>query len=188
MKKAVGRLIIGLIIVGVLSFLIGSIVDRYTTIVLPDNMSDFQFNIITITTVFAGFSFSVLGVLISLSSTKVMKKLEETSELQKSCDILSYSIVVFMVTFFFALFFVLGIIDFLELNFMLKRWIPFSIELGYLLFGIFLFLFSVYRMAYMMYYIFSDSKNNAKKKVDGYIHDSKIIKENMKNFNENNEW
>ena len=66
----------------------------------------------TIVSVFAGFSFSVLGLLISLASTKLMKKLEQTNILSSNCRIIIWSIVMFMGSFFMSLYFLVGIDQF----------------------------------------------------------------------------
>lgn len=102
MKKILPKLAIELFIVGIASSIIGYNSIKYNILSLPVSISmlDFQLNIITIVTVFAGFSFSVLGLLISLSATKIMEKLIETSILEESCKIITKSIIVFMLTFF----------------------------------------------------------------------------------------
>ena len=187
MKKTLGRLIIELLIASILSVIIGTIVDKCTNITIPDDMQNFQFNIITITTVFAGFSFSVLGVLISLSSTSVMERLKETSELKTSCNVITDSIVFFMVTFFWALFFILGFEQPFIAIFRIRKGYLFSVEMGHLLYGIILFLRSVYRMAYMIHYIFSDSQRKADKELKDFSASVKNIKKEMENFKSNSD-
>ena len=78
MKKILPRLVIELLLVGIISSIIGHYSIKYNIVSLPApiTMLDFQLNIITIVTVFAGFSFSVLGLLISLSSAKIMEKFQ----------------------------------------------------------------------------------------------------------------
>ena len=93
-------------------YIVGYGLINYNVISLPKDMVDYQFNIVTIVSVFAGFSFSVLGLLISLASTKLMKKLEQTNILSSNCRIIIWSIVMFMGSFFMSLYFLVGIDQF----------------------------------------------------------------------------
>lgn len=187
MRKALIRFIFELLFAGIASGVIGTIAIRYNIIDIPQNMSDFQTNIITIVTVFAGFSFSVLGLLISLSATRLMEKLVETSELEKSCIIITKSIIVFMLTFFFALYFASEIYLFMKDMLGLQENIPYSIELGYLLFGIVIFLCSVYRMTYMLKFIFAENKKDVPKKIEKFNEAVSKFNEDKQNFIEDDE-
>lgn len=184
MKKILPKLVIELFIVGIASNIIGYNSIKYNILSLPASISmlDFQLNIITIVTVFAGFSFSVLGLLISLSAAKIMEKLIETSILEESCKIITKSIIVFMLTFFFALYFISGIYLFIERILNLSRVLMYSLEVGYLLLGIIIFLRSVYRMVYMLHYIFADNKKNVATKKQEYEQAENIIISKMENF------
>lgn len=189
MKKILPKLIVELLLVGILSNIIGYYSIKYNIISLPIpiSMLDFQLNIITIVTVFAGFSFSVLGLLISLSSAKIIEKLSETSILEESCKIITKSIIVFMLTFFLALYFISGAYLFIEKTINLNRSFIYSLEVGYLLFGIIIFLHSVYRMVYMLHYIFADNKKNVSEKKQKYEESENMIINKMKHFHDTDE-
>lgn len=186
MKKILPRLVIELLLVGIISSIIGHYSIKYNIVSLPApiTMLDFQLNIITIVTVFAGFSFSVLGLLISLSSAKIMEKLSETSILEESCKIITKSIIVFMLTFFVALYFISGIYLFIENTLNLNRSLIYSLEIGYLLLGIIIFLHSVYRMVYMLHYIFKDNQKDVITKKQVYEEAENVILNEMNDFHD----
>lgn len=189
MKRILPGLVIELLLVGIISSIVGYYSIKYNILSLPEpiTMLDFQLNIITIVTVFAGFSFSVLGLLISLSSAKIIEKLSETSILEESCKIITKSIIVFMVTFFLALYFISGIYLFIEKTVNLNRSLIYSLEVGYLLLGIIIFLHSVYRMVYMLHYIFTDNKKEVVTKRQEYEETQNIIISKMEKFHDTDE-
>lgn len=147
---------------------------NYNVIAMPEDMIEYQFNVVTIVTVFAGFSFSVLGLLISLASTRLMKKLEQTNILSNNCRIIIYSIVMFMVSFFMALYFLLGIDQFVLNTFKEVDMIKhinnqvYVVGLEYLITGVMFFLVSVHKMSYMVSNIFADVQKAADKKVQAF--------------------
>lgn len=79
--------------------------------IIPDSteMVDFQFGIITVSTVFAGFSFTVLGMLLGMFSETVSKKLQNTSIVTNKSKKLKKSITHFCVSGLLSLVFILGI-------------------------------------------------------------------------------
>lgn len=44
-----------------------------------EELVDYQFNLFTVSSVFAGFSFTTLGILLGMSSEKVMERLQNTT-------------------------------------------------------------------------------------------------------------
>lgn len=174
------RNIVGVLIMVILPYAIAFICQKNSIVNVPgeNSMLDFQFNIITIVSVFAGFSFTVLGLLISMSSTDAMEKLRETNILSNSCKVITNSIIFFLLSFFVSLYYVLGINNYLR---KLVRAVKGSIALfeqidqilflyGILLMiiGILLFAFSVYKMVVLMNYIFNDNKKRVQKTLKDY--------------------
>ena len=58
-----------------------------------DKMVEFQFNMITVSTVFAGFSFTVLGILLGMFSEPMMEKLKDTSIVTRKSKKLMRSVI-----------------------------------------------------------------------------------------------
>lgn len=69
----------------------------------------------------------------------------------------------------------------------LSRVLMYSLEVGYLLLGIIIFLRSVYRMVYMLHYIFADNKKNVATKKQEYEQAENIIINKMENFGDTDE-
>lgn len=161
--------------------LIGLLNSQYKFINIPNDMRNYQFSIVTITSVFAGFSFSVLGLLLSLQATDPMKRFSETNIISDNCKLITQSIVYLLLSFFISLYFILGLNQVLltkEINSIL-----FIVGIGYLFCGVLAFSFSVRQMVKLMNYIFKDSKLNAEKKVNAYLKEKEKIN-HSKNCNE----
>ena len=60
-----------------------------------DKMVEFQFNTITVSTVFAGFSFTVLGISLGMFSEPMMEKLKDTSIVTQKSQKLMRSVIYF---------------------------------------------------------------------------------------------
>ena len=78
-----------------------------------ENMMEFQFNLITVSTVFAGFSFSVLGMLMGMYSQPLMQKLGDTTIVTNKSINIKKSIFYFCVSGAVSLFYILGIDSFI---------------------------------------------------------------------------
>lgn len=171
---------INMVITAILLFIVAFICQTYNIVSVPDKngMLDFQFNIITIASVFAGFSFTVLGLLISLSTTEAMVRLQETNILSNSCRVITKSIIFFLLSFFVSLYYVLGLSDFFRSiakavkgNIQLFEKIDqtlFLYGVFLMIVGICLFALSVYKMVVLMNYIFNDNKKEVAKKLANY--------------------
>ena len=72
-------IIVGLLIINYLNNKV-----EFLRIPESEKMIEYQFNLITVSTVFAGFSFTILGLLIGLNGEKLLKKLEGTSILSRN--------------------------------------------------------------------------------------------------------
>lgn len=86
------------LILEILLFCITIFVTKKAGIIfMPDEekMVDFQFDMITVSTVFAGFSFTVLGMLLGMFSEPMMKKLKDTSIVTRKSKKLMRSVMYF---------------------------------------------------------------------------------------------
>ena len=85
--------------VGKIAFvvLITCIIQRIRLINMPDpqQMEDFQFNLITVSTVFAGFSLTVLGMLLGMFSEPIVEKLQDTNIITRKSSKLMNSVIAF---------------------------------------------------------------------------------------------
>lgn len=102
-------IIVGLLIINYLNNKV-----EFLRIPESEKMIEYQFNLITVSTVFAGFSFTILGLLIGLNGEKLLKKLEGTSILSRNGRNLFTSVIFFCVSCFISLGFVLNINSFFE--------------------------------------------------------------------------
>jgi hypothetical protein len=77
-KKILQKPISKILVAGVLFYVFYMVNKNKGLLSIPikeEDMKNYQFNLITIDTVFAGFSFTVLGMLISFASTEMMQQL-----------------------------------------------------------------------------------------------------------------
>jgi len=84
--------------------------EKYHLIVTSyGDMVGYQFNIFTISTVFAGFAFTSLGTLLGMSSENLMIKLKDTTVITDKSKIIVESLLYFCMSGFISLFYVVGI-------------------------------------------------------------------------------
>ena len=117
-------------------------------IVIPDSdhMVDRQIALITISTVFAGFSFTALGLLLGLSSEKLIEKIRRTDIIIKKVNRIVMSIVFFVLSVIVSLCYILGIQEFLFVDteyYDVANAIIYVVGIGFLIFGIGYFVYSV---------------------------------------------
>lgn len=96
-------------VVKIALFILILILERKIGIIsVPCNneMIDYQFGLITISTVFAGFSFTVLGLLLGMFSEPVIKKLQGTTIVTDKSKKLMISIFYFCISGLVSLFFI----------------------------------------------------------------------------------
>jgi len=150
--------------------------NKFQIMQVPVDAVNYEFNLITIVTVFAGFSFSVLGLILSLSTSDIIKKLEETNLISDNCRVIYRSIISFIISFFLSLYFIVGIdafiSDFIIQNngniyfFLIARSVVFVFGICYMIRGIILFMISVKKMVGLMNYIFASNMKKAQKKIE----------------------
>lgn len=77
--------------------LITFVIQKVKLINMPNSeqMDDFQFNLITVSTVFAGFSLTVLGMLLGMFSEPMAEKLKDTSIVTRKSSKLMNSVMAF---------------------------------------------------------------------------------------------
>lgn len=133
-----------------ISVIIGLINYKYNMIGMPgpDDMVPRQIDFITISTIFAGFSFTTMGLLLGLSSEKMMKKIENTNIVMDKIQRIIDSIIFFMMSVAVSMLFVLGVnqIFFEEDKNLLVDNILYFLCVGYLIGGIVYFVRSVYEL------------------------------------------
>lgn len=133
-----------------ISVIIGLINYKYKMIGMPgpDDMVPRQIDFITISTIFAGFSFTTMGLLLGLSSEKMMRKIENTNIVMDKIQRIIDSIIFFMMSVAVSMLFVLGVnqIFFEEDKNLLVDNILYFLCVGYLIGGIVYFVRSVYEL------------------------------------------
>ena len=123
----------------ILLIILGNLCLYFNIIRIPEDIVNTQFNLLTVSTVFAGFSFTVLGLIISLSDTSVLKNLKETSFLRSYCSIVVRSIAYFLISAAISLYFILEIHIWIE-SFFKKDITDYTVNFPYVLGILFLLL------------------------------------------------
>ena len=98
-------------------FSVVAIIDKrqhYFLIPAQEKMIDTQTNLFTICSVFAGFSFSILGLIMGVFSEKVIEKLKGTTLVERKCNCIMQSIIYFCISGFISLIFISGLNIYLE--------------------------------------------------------------------------
>lgn len=93
-----------------------AIINLFTNIIsIPadSDMIDFQFSILTVSTVFVGFSFTALGMLLGFASDKLVESLKNTDFMLKNSSKLVLSIIFFSVSIIISLGYIIGIDKFM---------------------------------------------------------------------------
>jgi len=159
----------GIIFISLFCVIFSWINEKYHLIVTSyTDMVGYQFNVFTISTVMAGFSFTSLGTLLGLSSETLMKKLENTTIIINKSQRIVGSLLCFCASGLISLFFVIGLDNLLGRALMkidINNWqmiINFIFLLGlvFLGAGIVYFIWSVYEIYDLIVRIYSC---NAKK-------------------------
>ena len=87
---------------------IANVKKNYFIIPSQESMLNTQSNLFTICSVFAGFSFSILGLIMGIFSEKIIQKLKGTTLIHRKCVCIVKSIVYFCVSGFVSLVFMVG--------------------------------------------------------------------------------
>lgn len=166
--------------VGKIAFvvLITFVIQRIKLINMPDpeQMEDFQFNLITVSTVFAGFSLTVLGMLLGMFSEPLVEKLKDTNIITRKSSKLMNSVIAFCGSGIVSLLFIVRVDQFIggagkEL---FNKIIEYSFVLGIVLMaiGIIYFISSTIGVFQLISKIYT-------KKIDDYKEKEKVYKEEL---------
>lgn len=142
-------------------------------------MSDRQVDFITISTVFAGFSFTALGMLLGLSSEKLIEMIRNTSIITSKVSRIITSIIFFILSVMISMFFILGLNDSIFGNtsyFNNANCFIYVLGIGYLILGIIYFICSVYELYDLISKIYYFNNKNVSNQISK-------AKEEMKNCN-----
>lgn len=148
----------------VLLIVIAFINIRFNFVIIPTNdiMVERQIDFITINTVFIGFSFTALGLLLGLSSEKLIERIKDTTIIMDKVRIIT-SIEFFVMSVVISLFFVLGLdiflfkkVAYLSLadNFL------YILGVGYFIIGMIYFIYSVYELYDLIKRVYRFNANN----------------------------
>ena len=197
MKKILQKPISKILVAGVLFYVFYMVNKNKGLLSIPikeEDMKNYQFNLITIDTVFAGFSFTVLGMLISFASTEMMQQLKETHILTNQCNNIADSIIMFIISSIISLWFIFAMysnsiywicdnIEISQLHIKIVE-ILFTLEIGYLLYGILLFAISVKGMVMLMRKIFEKDIRNGESKAKKFLIAAEMQRKNMNKYKE----
>lgn len=159
-----------IVVVSLILVMIALLNIKFSYISVPDSnsMSDRQIDFITISTVFAGFSFTALGLLLGLSSEKLIERIKNTSIIAGKVNRIITSIIFFILSVVISLFFVLGINESIFGNTSLldgaNRFI-YVIGVGYLISGIAYFVYSVYELYDLIKRVYSFNRSNTSSQI-----------------------
>lgn len=82
---------------------------KYQLIALPlDDMVNYQFNLFTISSGLAGFSFTTLGILLGMGSEVLIEKLKDTEIVTSKCRTIAQSLFFLCTACVAALYFIVG--------------------------------------------------------------------------------
>lgn len=156
---------------------------KYFVIPNQENMIDTQSNLFAICSVFAGFSFSILGLVMGVFSEKLIEKLKGTTLIQRKCSCIAQSIIYFCISGFVSLIFMLGFNIYLS-EVTDKRELVNNVlyinGMGFLLLGMIYFMMAVKNLFMIIekIYGFNDKSFNDKK--ERYNESKKKIAEKRK--------
>lgn len=163
---------------------------KFFTIPLSEKMTSQQIDYITISTVFAGFSFTTLGLLFGLSSEKLIEKIKNTSIIMNKAGRIICSIVFFILSVVVSLFFVLGLNDSLITNAKVVLVVDsmlYVLGVGYLIGGIAYFIFSVYELYDLIKRVYNYSKKETNQKIVAAKAEMEATRKKMRDVEEDNE-
>ena len=149
-------------------------------------MIDYQFNFFTSITVLAGFSFTALGILLSLNNDYVMKQLKNTAILNSLYLNLLKSICFLVCSSMISLIFIWNIFETENIRLAL-----YSIECFLVILGIGYFLVAIFVMGKILKKMFPKNKTQKDRNKKEFDQAKKRVKEHRQRINdteENDEW
>ena len=149
----------------------------------PGQMEDFQFNLITVSTVFAGFSLTVLGMLLGMFSEPMIEKLKDTNIITRKSSKLMNRVIAFCGSGIVSLLFIVRGDQFISGvgEELFNKIIEYSFVLGIVLMaiGIIYFISSTIGVFQLISKIYT-------KKIDDYKEKEKVYKEELEKAKKKN--
>ena len=144
---------------------------------IRSKIEDYQIDFITISTVFAGFSFTILGIMLGLSSEELIKRINRTEIIINQVKTIVTSIILFMLSVAFSIIFVLGLdISIITLLYqhgvcgmetlVIMDSILYIVGIGYLISGIAYFTISVREFYKLIVHIYNYNRHKSNKKIE----------------------
>lgn len=162
---------------------VGNIKLDFISIPESTEMISIQMDYITISTVFAGFSFTALGMILGLSSEKLIEKIKNTNIIMDKVGRIILSIVFFILSVSISLIFVLGINDFwgkYEKIIPITDNILYILGVGYMIIGIGYFVYSVYELYDLLKRIYGYNKIASTKKIEAIKDEMERTRQKMR--------
>ncbi len=164
----------------------------FITVPKSEAMISRQLDYITISTVFAGFSFTALGLLLGLSSEKLIEKIKNTNIIMDKVGRIMNSIVFFILSVGVSLFFVLGLnsslIGLLISNrniLLIVDSILYVFGVGYLIVGIVYFIYAVYELYDLVKRVYGYNKKDTNQKISIVKTELEVARKKMRDIEEN---
>ena len=163
------RIVLG-VVYSILLLAIACINVNLNFIIIPtsDEMVSRQIDYITISTVFSGFSFTALGLLLGLSSEKLIEKIKNTDIILDKIGGIISSIVAFILSVTVSLIFVLGLdISLFSASptLLVVDKLLYVLGVGYLIGGIVYFVHAVYELYDLIKRVYGYNKKAATQKI-----------------------
>lgn len=152
------------------------------------DMADYQFNMFTISSVFAGFAFTMLGMLLGMSSEKLIERIRKTNIITRKCEKIVFSLICFCSSGIFSLVLILGIDVFLDTMLKIDVFdnIFFILVVVFLVAGLIYFIISIKELTGLIKRIYGCSEASKKQQRKEYEVDmeemQKRTRETKSNF------
>lgn len=187
-KKKIVTIIAYSILLLVIAFI--NIKRKFIEIPSSGEMISRQIDYITISTVFAGFSFTALGLLLGLSSEKLIEKIKNTNIILDKVGRIISSIVFFILSVAVSLFFVLGLDSSLIGNagvLLVVDNMLYVLSVGYLIGGIAYFIYAVYELYDLVKRVYGYNKKEVTQKVETAKAELEATRKKMRDAESHNE-
>ena len=176
------------IIVSVLLAVLAALNLKFNYVEIPasDDMVGRQIDFITISTVFAGFSFTALGLILGMSSEKLIERVKNTNIISDKVDRIITSIVFFIMSVIVSLYFVMGLNDSLLKGTAILEGannVVYVFGVGYLVAGIIYFVYSVYELHDLIKRVYSYNQNSNEKQIEKAKEEFEKNLQNLRNAN-----
>lgn len=185
------RKVVKIVAYSILLLIIAGVNIKLNFVAIPpsEEMISRQIDYITISTVFAGFSFTALGLLLGLSSEKLIERIKNTNIIMDKVGRIISSIVFFILSVAVSLFFVLGLNNSLISNVDVLLVIDsmlYVLGIGYLIGGIAYFIYAVYELYDLVKRIYGYNKTETTQRIAIAKAELEVTRKKMRNEEENN--